>query len=115
MALVACAGSDRRETATLLLAMAREKGMDTRVVRSVYNGYEVPDELLGIEDRVVLEVPEPKKLQSRPDVYEKPNVDENDGGAVTPEFDDDADRIVAEMPKRRGRPPGSKNVLKTEE
>lgn len=60
MALVECAGSDRRETATLLLAMAREKGMDTRVVRSVYNGYEVPDELLGIEDRAVLSAPEPE-------------------------------------------------------
>ncbi len=49
MTLVACSGSDRRETATLLLAMAREKGMPTSVVRSVYNGYEVPQELLELD------------------------------------------------------------------
>lgn len=77
--LVPASGSDRRETATLLLAMAREKGIDTSEIKSVYNGYEVPAELLATEDRAVLDVPE-----------------------------------VEEVPKRRGRPPGSKNAARPE-
>lgn len=99
MALVPCTGSDRRETATLLLAMAREKGLATSVIRSVYNGYEVPDELLGIEDAVVLDVkPEPVPVVQRADAHE---------------FLPDAPKqIVVEAAPRRGRP---KAVVKTED
>ncbi len=81
MVLVPATGSDRRETATLLLALAREKDIPTSAIRSVYNGYEVPAELLGVEDRAVVS----------------------------------AEPVTEEAPKRRGRPPGSKNTPQTPE
>lgn len=92
--LIPCDGAEYPEMATLLLAVAREIGIPTGRVRLVYNGFEVPQELLDAWN--------PQPIASRQ------TVDENDGGAVTPELDDDADRVVAEMvvPKRRGRPPG---------
>ncbi len=75
MVLVPATGSDRRETATLLLALAREKGIPTGAIRSVYNGYEVPEELLSCEDKaVVAPEPTPKTI------------------------------VMDEAPKRRGRP-----------
>ncbi len=64
--LVHTSGSDRRETATLLLAMAREKGMDTSVIRSVYNGYEVPDELLTEVDQAAPEAPKMVVIDEAP-------------------------------------------------
>lgn len=57
MALVEARGSEQRETATLLLAMADEKGIDRRLIRSVYNGYEVPDELLDLDPEPASEAP----------------------------------------------------------
>lgn len=61
MVLVPCDGADQREVATLLLAMADEKGLDRTAIRLVYNGFEVPDGLLDEVDKAVI-APEPEAL-----------------------------------------------------
>lgn len=59
MAFVAAKGSELAETATLLLALAREKGIDEWSIRVIHDGFDVPDDLLGIADKAVLGVVEP--------------------------------------------------------
>lgn len=94
---VAAKGSEQRETATLLIALATEKGIDPWEIRVVQDGYEVPDELLNESDKAVLgvEADEPKKADVKVD--EKPEEPEKPA------------------PKRRGRPPKAKVEPKVED
>lgn len=82
MAFVFARGSEMAETATLLLAIAREKGIDEWAIRVVHDGFEVPDELLSETDRKVVEKTPAAPAEEAP------------------------------APKRRGRPAGSKNAPK---
>lgn len=96
--LVPCDGADQAQVATLLLGMAREKGVDTGLIRLVWDGFEVPDELLGDADRAVLEVPKPVVAAQEPPA----------SGSL--EASD-----VAPAPKpRRPRPAAASTVKKTE-
>lgn len=97
--IVPCDGADQGTVATLLLAMAREKGIDTSEIRVVWEGFEVPDELLAEADRAVLEVPEPEPKLTV-DVQDSPSIVEPVVAAP------------AEAPRRRGRPPGAQNKPK---
>lgn len=126
MAFVAAKGSELKDTATLLLALAAEKGIDPWEIRIVHDGFEVPEELLADADRAVLgaeKADEPKN--SAPETGD-------DSGRKTPEaapeqdhaeekLDDDgapvkeAPEKPAAAPKRRGRPPGSHNKPKAAE
>lgn len=90
MAFVAARGSEQRETATLLLALAAEKGIDPWEIRTVHDGYEVPDALLSVADKAVLGVND-----SAPETGD-------DSGRKTPEA------APVQTPKRRGRPPKAK-------
>lgn len=66
MILVPCDGADQREVATLLLGLAREKGIATDTIRLVYNGFEVPDELLAEADKAVVAPEAPKMVVMEP-------------------------------------------------
>lgn len=98
MAFVFAKGSDLSETAELLLALAAEKGLDPGVVKVVWDGFEVPDELLSEIDKQVIE--------------KKPSVEEAE---EAPKAAEKAPSEPVEPPKRRGRPPGSHNKPKPAE
>lgn len=92
--LIPCGGADQRDMATLLIAVARENGIDEWKIRVVVDGFDVPQELLDamtfpVEAEPILHVDNPVSL-----VREVPV------------------KIEPVTPKRRGRPPGSSNKSK---
>lgn len=115
MAFVAAKGSELKDTATLLLALAAEKGIDPWEIRIVHDGFEVPEELLADADRAVLgaeKAEEPVKAEADgPKEHAEEKLDD-DGAPVKAEK---APEKPAAAPKRRGRPPGSHNKPKAAE
>lgn len=97
--LVESLRADRGSTATLLLAMAREAGLDERVVKSCPKGFLVPAELIEPMRPVKVEVTESSKgaevsVLVTPEVPSTP-YGEQGPGVVIPKPEPDRESIRA--------------------
>lgn len=107
---------ERGEVAAYLVALAEEKGISAREIRSVIGGYQAPAALVGDpeayapvpDDKLVTKWGEKTPPPGWDDPAPKVDIEVSAEGEVTVK-DDSLPRIEAELaeeaaPKRRGRP-----------